>query len=83
MRYIGIFHSHFVNSLGFDQVDLEATTMEEAQKEGKLICYDKDTNFNNCAFTVVEISDHERLVKRNIFGRAFITELPEDDNTEA
>ena len=63
-RYIAVIHGWFVNSNGFDVRELGATDLESAHNEAVLLKYQREDTFDKCAFTVVEIADHERLSRK-------------------
>lgn len=63
-RYIAVLHGWFVNSNGFDVHELKSTDREMAYDEAVLLKHKRESTFNKCAFTVVEIADNERLPRK-------------------
>ncbi|WP_041689324.1 hypothetical protein [Enterobacter sp. 638] len=71
-RYIAVIHGWHVSSNGFDVYELSATEKEEAHNEAVLLKHRRESTFDKCAFTVIEIADHERL-PRNLTLRERLT----------
>lgn len=63
-RYIAVIHGWHVSSNGFDVHELCATDKEAAYDEAVLLKHERERTFDKCAFTVVEIADHERLSRK-------------------
>ncbi|BBW35469.1 hypothetical protein [Enterobacter hormaechei] len=66
-RYIAVIHGWHVSSNGFDVHELSATDKEEAHNEAVLLKHQRESTFDKCAFTVIEITDHERLPRKLTF----------------
>lgn len=62
MRYIAVVHGWHVSSNGFDVHELKATTKDEAHDEAKVITFNRNSTFDKCAYTLVEIEDEETCV---------------------
>ena len=63
-RYIAVIHGWHVSSNGFDVHALSATDKESAYSKAVLLKHKRESTFDKCAFTVVEIADHERLPRK-------------------
>jgi hypothetical protein len=63
-RYIAVIHGWHVSSNGFDVHELGAKDKVEAHNEAVLLTHQRESTFDKCAFTVVEITDHERLPRK-------------------
>jgi hypothetical protein len=63
-RFIAVIHGWHVHSNGFNVYQLEATTLEEAQKEACWLNDLRDSAFDRCAYVVVELDDTEHLPRR-------------------
>lgn len=63
-RYIAVLHGWFVNSNGFDVHELKSTDLETAYDEAVLLKHKRESTFDKCAFTVVEIADNEKLPRK-------------------
>lgn len=64
-RYIGIQHSWFIDSKGWDIIHLDSTNYEDALKEAALLQVDLMSSFNHCAIKVIEIGTDEHIVRRD------------------
>ena len=63
-RYIAVIHGWHVDSNGFGVHELSATEKESAYNEAVLLKHKRESTFDRCAFTVVEIADNERLARK-------------------
>ncbi|HBE6752515.1 TPA: hypothetical protein KML76_002980 [Escherichia coli] len=63
-RFIAVIHGWHVSSNGFDVHELKATDKESAHNEATLLKHQRVSTFDTCAFTVIEIADHERLSRK-------------------
>ncbi|ELJ5832211.1 hypothetical protein [Enterobacter kobei] len=63
-RFIAVIHGWFVDSKGFDVHELSATDKESAYGEAVLLKHKRESTFDKCACIVVEIADHERLLRK-------------------
>lgn len=63
-RFIAVVHGWHVESKGFDVHQLEATELEQAEKEAAWLKDKRDKVFDRCAWLVIEIADHETLPRR-------------------
>mgnify|MGYP007059417294 CR=1 FL=1 len=61
MKYIMIQHSWFVNSKGFDVEEIEAESKKHAHQIAKAKTFDKDSSFNKCRYTLLELEEEEVL----------------------
>lgn len=71
-RYIAVIHGWHVSSNGFDVHELSATDKEEAHNEAVLLKHQRESTFDKCAFTVIEVADHE-VLPRNLTLRERLT----------
>jgi hypothetical protein len=60
-RFIAVVHGWHVESKGFDVHELEATDLEQAEKEAAWIKAKRESTFDRCAVAVIEIDDIEYL----------------------
>lgn len=63
----------------FTVMDLDMKTREGADKKANATAYKKADQFNHCDYTIVEISDRERLAKRGLLGRTYFTEKTDEN----
>ncbi|WP_286933891.1 hypothetical protein [Leclercia sp. UBA5958] len=63
-RYIAVIHGWHVDSNGFGVHELNAIDKESAYKEAVLLKHKRESTFDRCAFTVVEIDDNERMARK-------------------
>ena len=63
-RFIVVIHGWHVHSNGFNVHQLQANTLEEANKEACWLSGQRDAAFDRCAWVVVEIDDREHLPRR-------------------
>lgn len=63
-RFIAVVHGWHVESKGFDVHELEATDLEQAEKEAAWLRNKRDAVFDRCAVVVIEIGENERLPRR-------------------
>jgi len=64
----------------FAVMELDVKTNEGADKVAAALAYKKTSEFNHCEYTIVEISDRERLAKRGLFGRTYFKEKPDEQS---
>jgi len=63
-RFIAVVHGWHVESKGFDVHELEASDLEQAEKEAAWLRNKRDAVFDRCAVVVIEIGENEG-VKRS------------------
>lgn len=63
-RFVAVIHGWHVHSNGFNVHQLQASTIEEANKEACWLSDQRDAAFDRCAWVVVEIEAHEHLPRR-------------------
>lgn len=63
-RFVAVIHGWHVHSNGFNVHQLQAITLEQANKEACWLSNQRDAAFDRCAWVVVEIEDREHLPRR-------------------
>jgi hypothetical protein len=72
-RYLAVIHNWFMDSKGFDLVELKATDREQAELEGCYFAKTRNSDFNRTAYLVLEIQENEVLTSRKLTWRERIT----------
>lgn len=63
-KYVGVMHSWFQQSRGFELFDIEAKNLEEARMKADAKAHREYDTFDRTAATVVEIdAGHHRVVR--------------------
>lgn len=65
-NFIIVIHGWHVSSNGFTVHEIKAGSLEEAEKEGALLCYKRETTFDKCAYRVIEIGDKQIVKPRRL-----------------
>lgn len=65
-KFIIVIHGWHVSSNGFTVHEVEADSIEEAQKEGALLCYRREKAFDKCAYRVIEIGERQVVKPRKL-----------------
>lgn len=71
-RFIAVIHGWFVDSNGFDVVELKSSDKDSAYKEAIVLKHNRNSTFDKCAFALVEIQDSE-ILNRKLTLRERIT----------
>ena len=72
-RYIAVIHNWFMDSKGFDVLELKSTDGIQADMEACAIAHKRNGDFNKTACVVVTISDMETIAPRRLTLRERIT----------
>jgi hypothetical protein len=70
--YIAIFHSWFVNSKGFEVLEIDTDDPIEAKKTALLRWDELDSTFNHTEFHLIELTKDERPVYPSTRWQKFI-----------
>ncbi|MCT4588347.1 MAG: hypothetical protein N4A71_11030 [Carboxylicivirga sp.] len=61
MRYIAVIHYWSIKCKGFSHHELKATTREQAETEATILKFKRQTPFEGCSYTIIEIEEREKL----------------------
>lgn len=62
-RFIAVVHGWHVSSNGFNVHQLKARRIEDAEQEACWLKHQRDSNFDKCAYVVIEVDDREHLAR--------------------
>lgn len=72
-RYIAIIHSWFIDSKGFNIIELNATDEKQADIEACAIAHKRNSDFNKTACFVLPVNNMEVITPRKLTWRERIT----------
>ena len=68
MRYVAVFHKFFVDSEGFEVVELEQRSLADATDAATIHKSKIESTFTHVAFAVVEMCDRETVARKLTIG---------------
>jgi len=56
MKHIIVIHNFWMESKNFETISFEGS-FKKAEKQAKALCFDRQSTFNQCAYTIVTLPE--------------------------
>jgi len=64
MRYIAVFHNWFVSGRGYEVIEMDVDSEDEAFEKASAHAYKCQSTGNKCSFEIIRIEDTETIFSK-------------------